>query len=407
MKKTLFRLGALAATAASIVSVAAPANAAAPTFSSGYDEAPDLVVVGGSDTSYYVNSLLARAYNTSPGCATNNTVAPFDNCVAGQAAAASAANWDHDIIADSFPYGSGSGRNALANAALTTNDIDLGRSSSGLGTTAAVNSMFEFASEGIGVVAVLPALKARTTGTLAATQAQLQAIYEDGNNVCDSTVTWAQLGDTGPNAADLVLPFGMNSGSGTFGTFNNYVLGTANTGDCVIGQPFENDVAELGKGNAGATQAEMVARRDSGQAIWWISGAVLNKFPVLSAGLSPMQVAGQAYTSTSYALRRNVSMIARDTDAAYCTGAGVPAASCTAAGTLGFAAANQFGKPGAVREYIRWVCRTGNHVTDPSTQNTTTPASYLLVISGAIQNAGFSTTVAGTNTLFGRCRAAT
>lgn len=403
MKSKFLRFGALASAAAGVLTMASPAMATAPTGTTGYDELPNVVLVGGSDTSYYVSTLLGRAYNTSPGCSTNNTVAPYDACVVGQTPPAGYANWDHDVMVDTFPYGSGSGRNALADATLTLNDIDLGRSSSGLSSTAPVNTMYEFASEGLAVIAVNPSIKGRTTATLSFTQAQLQAIYEDGNNVCDSTVTWGQLGDTGTNAADLVQPFGMNSGSGTFGSFNTYVGGTANTGDCVLGQPFENDVAELGKANSVATAADMIARRDSGNGIWWMSGAVLNKFPVLSNGMSPIAfnsgTALVSYTATTgYPLRRNVSYIARDTDAGF------------AAGAMTFAAGNDFGKAGAVREYLRWVCRTTPHAADPNTQNTPVPVSYLQVISGAIQNSGFSTTV-GTGTAgsvaFGRCRATT
>lgn len=402
MKRSIARLGVLAGAVAGLATAAAPALAAPPTGTTGFDEAPAVVIVGGSDTNYFASTLLTRIYNITPGCFTNNTVAPYDNCVAGQAAITGPyANWDHDVIVDQFPVGSGSGRNALGNAALTTNDIDLGRSSSGIGATTAVNSMFEFASEGLAVVAVNPAVKARTTGTLNVTQAQLQAIYEDGNDICNSTVTWAQLGDTGPNAAELVLPFGMNTGSGTFGSFNTYVGGSASSGDCVLGTPFENDVNEL-------KVPALVGRFNSGQGLWWMSGATLSAFPLLSAGLSPMNLNGVNYTTTTgYALRRNVSYIARDADAAWCTAAAVPVNGCAAASTLGFTVGNEGGKSGAVREYIRWVCRTGNHLGDNTTQTQATPISYLSRISGAIQQAGFSTAVGGTNTLFGRCRAST
>jgi hypothetical protein len=410
MKRNLARIGALVGAIVGTVAMATPALATPPTNSTGYDESPNVVLTGGSDTSYFVSNLLTKSYNQSPGCSTNNSGALlFDACVAGQAALPAAfANWDHDVITDTFPYGSGSGRSALANAPLATNGIDIGRSSSGLGGTGAVNSLFEFASEGIAVVSVLPKV-GRTTGTLNVTQAQLAAVYENNANAaCDNTVTWAQVGDT--NAATnggLLLPFGMNPGSGTFGTFNTFVGNTANTGECVVGQPFENDVAELGKANATATQAAMVARRDSGDAIWWISGAVVTAFPVLSAGLSPMNVGGLSFTAATYALRRNISYVTRDSDAAWCTAAGVPVNGCAAASTLGQTVGNEVGKPGAVREFVRWVCRTANQAGDPNTQSAATATSYLSVISGSIQRAGFSTTVTGTNTLFGRCRAST
>jgi hypothetical protein len=367
------------------VMLANPAMAAPPAGTTGYDESPNVVLAGGSDTTFFVSNLITSLYNQSPGCATNNTTALYDACVAGQTAPANYANWDHDVIA--YPYGSGSGRNALGSAALVTNAIDLARSSSGIGGTAATNSLYEFASEGIAVVAVNPGAKLRTTGTLNVTQAQLQAIYNTASATC-TAVTWAQLGDTGPNSADPVLPFGMNSASGTFGSFNTFVGGTANTGACVVGTPFENDVSQL----KSSAPVDLLTRYNSGQGLWWISGATQTAFPNLSATLSPMNVNSVSYTTTTgYPLRRNVSYVARDADAQW---------------TVGGLAGAGVGKAGAVREFLRFLCRTTNHTVDLNTQGKGAVAdSYVTRISGAIQQSGFSTSVGGTNTAFGRCKA--
>jgi hypothetical protein len=419
MKRKLARLGVVFGAAAGLMTMAAPAMATGPTGNdvSGFDESPDVVITQGSDTSYFVTNLFSNLYNQSPGCRTNNSVVLNDVCVPGQAGPGAGvyANWDHDVIANAFPIGSGSGRNQLDTPANVKNPGDIARSSSGGG--AATNSNWAFASEGVAVVAVNRTPTAGTSVSLA----QLQAIYEDGNNICNSTVTWADLGDaTGP--AGLVLPFGMNSGSGTFGTFNTYIGGTANTGDCVTPTPyvpFENDVAHLrlpgapGAPNGADGDAATEARYQTGQGIWWMSGATLTAFPIQSATLSPILLNGVNYTATSgYALRRTVSFVTRDVDAAFCTGAGVAgggtavngcsAASSSANYLIGAATpSNVGGKPGAAREFVRYVCRLTRQEGDPNTQGQATAISYGTRVTGAIQQAGFSPTVSGAN--FGRC----
>jgi hypothetical protein len=120
-------------------------------------------------------------------------------------------------------------------------------------------------------------------------------------------------------------------------------------------------------------------------------GATTSAFPVLSATLSPMSLDGFGYSdSVNYPLVRNVSFVARTTDASFPVG-----------GSGG-------GKPGAVREFLRWVCRLGaTHVGDSNIQTQPTPRRLDLQITGAIQRAGFNPTVraitSGTST-FGRCR---
>jgi hypothetical protein len=94
-------------------------------------------------------------------------------------------------------------------------------------------------------------------------------------------------------------------------------------------------------------------------------GATTSAFPVLSATLSPMSLDGFGYSdSVNYPLVRNVSFVARTTDASFPVG-----------GSGG-------GKPGAVREFLRWVCRLGaTHVGDPeasrSSDNRGDPASWI------------------------------
>jgi uncharacterized protein len=364
-----------------------------PPASTGFDNVRNVVVAGGSDTTYFISNLLGNMYNQSPGCAVNLTVSPVDNCTSAgnQSGGASYANWDHDVFVNAFPVGSANGRNQIAGALSGTNALDLVRSSSGVGTTAGV-SLYEFASEAVGVVVVNPAARARVAGSggFNASKAQLQQIY--GPAPACSAVTWAMLGDTGPNAADSVLPFGMNGGSGTYEVFKTYLGIDPNAGGCVSGTPFENDVAELKKLDVGGT--DNLPRYNSGRGLWWISGATLSGFPVLAATLSPTKVDGFGYADpTNYPIIRNVSFVARTADAPF-TVAGP-------GGTTG-------GKPGAVREFLRWVCRTGtSHAGDTNIQTQPTARRLDLQITGAVQRAGFNPSVvpltAGT-TSFGRCR---
>jgi hypothetical protein len=387
--------GAIVGVMAGVVSLAAPAMAVStpPPGTTGFDNSVTPVLAGGSDTTFFISNALAGLYNQSPGCTVFTNTAPAGDCDSAitQAGGAQYANWDHDIVGNVFPTGSGNGRNQLIGTLATTNTIDLGRSSSGIGSTAGV-SLYEFASEGIAIAAVNPAARGRVAGVAGfnVTKALLQQIY--GASPACSTVTWAQLGDTGPNSADIVLPFGMNSGSGTFGTFNAYLGSNANLGGCVVGQPFENDVAELKK--LDATGVDNNPRYLTGQGIWWLSGATASAFPVQAATLSALPLEGQPYTDTSvYPLVRNVSFVARTADAPFlATGPG---------GTGG-------GKPGAVREFLRWVCKpTATHTLDNTIQTQTTGKSYNLQISAAISKAGFNTSVlpltAGVSA-FGRCR---
>lgn len=131
-----------------------------------------------------------------------------------------------------------------------------------------------------------------------------------------------------------------------------------------------------------------------------MSGATASAFPVLSNTLSPVNLeptttnpAGLNYTDTStYPLVRNVSFVARTGDAAF-----------AATGPAGIGG----GKAGAVREFLRWVCKPGlTHTVDSTIQTQAVGKSYNLQITAAIQKAGFNPsvlTLAGTQA-FGRCR---
>lgn len=155
------------------------------------------VLAGGSDTTYFVSNLLGSLYNQSPGCTvftSTNSAGDCDTSIA-QPVGATFANWDHDIIGNAFPIGSVKGRNQLVAALVGSTTIDFARSSSGLGSTFGV-SLFDYASEGIAIMAVNPAARGRVAGPngFTVTKAQLQAIYSTNATIC-AGVRWADLGD--------------------------------------------------------------------------------------------------------------------------------------------------------------------------------------------------------------------
>jgi hypothetical protein len=404
--KKFTRIGVVASAFAASFAMAAPAMATPPSGSTGFDEQPNVVNISGSDTSFAVSGLISGLYNGSEGCDTSNTVAQRDRCkptvasgvndpndVDGwrQSTGTKFANWDHDQALNVYPIGSGAGRTCLDPATAAQCDIqpDLARSSSGIGN-AALFSNWAFGSEQIAVVAVNPAVKARS-GTLGVTLAQLQTIYSTNAAVCN-TVSWAALGDTGANSADIVVGYGMNSGSGTFGVFNTY-LGTAgltNSSPCHVGEPFENDVEEL---NAGP--AANVALFNSGNGIWWMSGATYKAFPVLKKGLTAINVDGQVFGAAAYpaGLSRTVSYVARDTDVAW-TGT-----------TIGGAGA---GKAGASREFIRFLCNNSlaTGILDRNEQKADTGTNVTARVASYLTATGF-TQIAVANRNFGRCTATT
>ncbi len=168
-----------------------------PAGTSGFDNVVTPVLAGGSDTTYFVSNLLGSLYNQSPGCTvftSTNSAGDCDTSIA-QPVGATFANWDHDIIGNAFPIGSVKGRNQLVAALVGSTTIDFARSSSGLGSTFGV-SLFDYASEGIAIMAVNPAARGRVAGPngFTVTKAQLQAIYSTNATIC-AGVRWADLGD--------------------------------------------------------------------------------------------------------------------------------------------------------------------------------------------------------------------
>lgn len=163
MKRILTALGALTA----VASLATATGAGASTDIQNTDDNVTTVKTAGSDTTYFVLNALGKIYQESDGCilnsvkilqlptstTTSTTIPTQSQCVgatlpegvsgAAQASAVKTENYDHDVITNYFPQGSGAGRAQLC-AQLTVTDplrspglqyIDVARSSAAGGSS--------------------------------------------------------------------------------------------------------------------------------------------------------------------------------------------------------------------------------------------------------------------------------
>lgn len=417
MRTSLKFTAALLGAATSVMSFADIAGATPPPAPAGstigFDEINDLAPAGGSDTTYAVQNSLSQLYNASPGCARKLTNPSVDICLAGQTGAAPFANWDHDVIAQTFPTGSSAGVACLLGTSTCNVPIRSARSSRAL-TSAEVTAgarQWGFARDGI---AVVNSNRSDVNGNaLNIAKTTLVSIYNcQQNSPSNDYWKWSDIGDVGPDASNYIIPIGMNSSSGTAADWATY-LGFANAGamnavTCVHKlsnnvAPFENDLKQL-RDDAGVPagltgpDAAMPLSQiyNEGRYIWGQSFAAWKTLPAqrLTAGL--MQVDGKsinpgtiANTSASgWQPARYVYHMTLAADADMSTST-YPAMASTTVG----------GSGGAVREYMRWMCKTqADH-----TLNGDTGVNYFLDIENAIVNAGFIS-VPVTQRQWGRCR---
>jgi PBP superfamily domain len=310
-------LGATVA-AGALLGVFAPAASAAPE-PTGWDDKFDVIRGGGSDTTYNFLQRLEVLYNQAIGCDTDNVTPPalpapsnLGNCLVGasQRATDVEGNWDHDVVANLFPTGSGAGR-----AALQRGDIDFARSSSAQSGTANFNS-WAFGKDAIVVVT----LGNRQPSNL--TMTQLRGIFS-----CQIT-NWNQINDANGNPfpSAPIQPVGMNSSSGTYSQFGT-VLGlpggaAINSFPCVRGldhvgppsgasnYPFENNVVPLEEAD------DAIINPDN--AIWWMSRAEYTAFNAKRSSAKAWSIDGVSpideinVTSNSYPITRYVWHVTKD-----------------------------------------------------------------------------------------------
>lgn len=133
MKRTKLRLMAVAATAATalVIGSVGTAGATPPTGSNGQTET---LYVAGSDTTYDAMVRIADLYNGSPGCtidSANPATDSYTQCLASQPVGVTESeNYDHDMITNWFPQGSGAGIRQLSKQGQANiPQVDIARSS--------------------------------------------------------------------------------------------------------------------------------------------------------------------------------------------------------------------------------------------------------------------------------------
>ncbi|MFZ4432743.1 MAG: PstS family phosphate ABC transporter substrate-binding protein [Microthrixaceae bacterium] len=357
--------GALAS--ATLITGVGTAGALAPE-PSGYDDLPDQILAGGSDTTYRINQEFDVVYNQAKGCETINSypTSPVGNtrkCVGFDGSVANGqtdtkGNWDHDISVQAFPTGSSTGVKQLL-----AGELDAARSSRGPSTGEGAANFWGIGKDGLSVVTY----GTRTPGNL--TLAQLQGIYN-----CSIT-TWDTITGNPADAGQTIEPIGMNASSGTKSTFQSFLGFDPNAGACVkkvdldgAGPaapvfPFENDSKPV--------EASTTTISNINNAVWWMSWASFRGFPYLRGSAQQWNVNSVAPSSASisnntYPFTRFIFQVTKKVDATPSAAGSDDVFGATVAGSPAVYTPDSSvatgGKPGAVREFTEFLCKnSANH----------------------------------------------
>lgn len=366
---------------------------------SGQDNLNDILVGGGSDTTYVVENDLGQLYNQSPGCNVVTSAGPtIGQCIvpAGSQTAPTAnlnTNWDHDVLTSVYPTGSSGGV-----ATVISGGYDFARSSRAAeGTELSTTTFWGYAKDGIAIVT--PA--GRAVSNL--TTAQLCGIW-------NGTITnWSTIPG---QAAGTIRPYGMNSNSGTYKTFKTY-LGASNCGVAVdpntnglqVGSgptaafPFENDLKPV---LADAATKGYVAS----DIVWWGSFGELKTYGYKLQNASFWQVNGVSIgtgtiANNSYNINRILFRVTPDASITLTgTNAGNTVLSTTGATS---------GKGGGVRRATEWLCQPSSFFDAAGTNTALNPFdgnTYFKGIGDTITKSGFQRTPSAERTA-GACSVST
>jgi len=252
------------------------------------------VRAAGSDTLYFMDQQLSDLYNGTPGCALNTAkdssgaVPTVETC--SNSPAATTENYDHDEVTQAYPTGSGNGIKGICGQAETDHGTyDFARSSrdklSGDCQGGAIPTVFRsFAKDGIvpivfpntsSSVSQPPAAGCKTSDTaggctglsladpsVGLSQKNLVDIFCTGNlrdwgqvvNASDSGSFHS--GSYGATDGRKIVPFGVQSASGTLIAFAKYLNAGSNCnsvdqGSGTLPQPtgahtiFENNASQI------------------------------------------------------------------------------------------------------------------------------------------------------------------
>jgi ABC-type phosphate transport system substrate-binding protein len=462
VKSKLLKLGIVGAALAVVGALVAGPAGAIPPSNYGFDDNAHVMVGGGSDTTFAVMQQLAldwqrSDYGNTGGCVISTATGPgINNCVAnGSPETNDLGNWQHDTIAQANPAGSGAGIASLNAFNGTTyggtvngSNVDFARSSRGPKTSGGncaggnektCDTFWGYGGDGIEIV-LFGARASYAQGQVGNGMTPLTAteLFHIWN--CDYTM-WSQVPSLkitggGPNDGPIV-PWTMQTSSGTFATFQSYIQTNASgvpanwspngqscdhkfaNGPQAGNPPFENDLKPLinDPTTIGTTAGDP---NNPINWIWWGSFGVLSTFPFLS---QPVR-GGTTYSTApapvtdiipsqsnilagTYPISRILFHVTRKADAdcpltgGSCDFPGNPGPTANTPGTADFnVTGGTSGVSGSVREFTRWLCRP-----DASHQqvNPYTGVNYFADITGALASSGFTVVPAASRTAGSRC----
>jgi ABC-type phosphate transport system substrate-binding protein len=452
-----------------------PAGASPPT-GYGFDNTSHVIVGGGSDTTFPVQTDLGRVWNLSQkgGCplVTSSTSSLLGTCVIpspNNPETNTLVNYQHDTIGQAPDVGSSAGVSAL-NAMPSTNYSgtirglpaavdggacdggsagpnfpDFARSSRGPKTTGGnapggneltCDTFWGFAQDGIEVTVFgARGAQVQAAGGSAITPNELYHIWN-----CDYD-TWSDIASLNipvGSATDApIVAWGMNTSSGTYATFNDYLIANggapagfgASNAACIKKTDLtpatfalENDIKQIVNAETVPALSTVATSVDNPKNwIWWGSFGAFSAYPALSktvrAGTTVTAIAAKVngvLPSTSgvlantYPIGRTLYHVTRVSDADCPT----PAALCNFTGVanqgpaigagfdLGVAGATS-GPSGAVREYTRFICRNS---AAQQGKNPFTDVNLFSEVTGALNKSGFVTVPLALRSPGSRCR---
>jgi hypothetical protein len=416
-----------------LAGLAIPAGAANDP-AKGQDGKPDAVFLGGSDTTFEVETRLSTLYNQAPGCHVNDGKTlpadskyyPINQVTAGNLTSCKALdgdshlNADHDTIVQIYPTGSSAGINVVDGA----NGAGLwqgARSSRSL-TTAEKSTVTHpldgeaFARDGVAV----ETFGAKVPEAAGFTQAQLQNIYScngshNGVNGTTGLYSYHDLFPSDPDAT-LIYPYGIQTASGTYATFKTY-LATVDpspaTGTGI------NCVQALNKANPNTTSdgtdyafendAKPVVADANAKGIplsgvlWWSSYGVQSTYSYKRDGANFWTVDGvspqlSTFADKTYNIWRDLWKVQPKT-----TLDAVLASNAKNAVLVTTGASDK--QDGALRSYTEFVCEPSSYYTGgAATLNPYNGDDYFTDITSAIAAEGFQREPGlGTQRNFGAC----
>jgi hypothetical protein len=341
------------------------------------------------------------------------------------------------VTATFAKYGcAGNTTNTLPDFARSSRAASTSGGSAPCGNELAADTFWGYAQDGVEVVGFNhhgDLLNALGAGHL--TPDDIKNIYScTGGTGTGGRVRWSDVipGVTpgGPDDGDIV-PWAMNTASGTFATFRDWVRTNAtaagsftpNAGSCVRtlnggGLPLENDIKPLV--NTPASLSTSATSADNPENwLWWGSFGVFSAFPYTSsytrsatlvtakaAAINGVLPGTANILARTWTISRTLFHVTRKADAdcvktgTACNFSGNPGPALPAGGTDLNITGGTSGVGGAIREYTRFMCRP-----DATSQGIDpfTGVNFNNEITSAIQATNFTTIRNASKTAGSRC----